>query len=137
MQLDAFLRAHGFMTVERPPELWEADVELEPLTRAMGELLAYALRHHNDLSGLVLNASNVTIESEGPRGISSGDYVALTVRGPGAWKDVSWIQSDPPTTFDKFGDLAGALTAAGAVHAYARDLGPEGGSITVLYARLA
>jgi hypothetical protein len=123
------------MQVERPPLLWEADAELEPVIRVLGEMLALALRHHNDLKGLVLNASNVTIEPEGPRGVASGDYVALTVLAPGEWEDLSWLPGDPPTTFDQFGDLAAALGNAGVPYAYTRRLEGEG-SLTVFLPRL-
>ncbi len=137
MELDALLRAHEFMRVERPPLLWEAEAELQPVIRMLGELLALALRHHNDLATLTLNASNVTLEPDGPDGVAPGDYVALTVRGPGDdWEDLTWRPGAPETTFDRFGDLGRALEGAGARFAYTRLLG-DGGSITVLLPRLS
>lgn len=136
MELDAFLRAHEFMRVERPPLLWEADAELEPVIRMMGEMLALALRHHNDLAALTLNASNVTLEDPGPEAVAPGDYVALTVSGPGDdWEDLTWRPGSPATTFDQFGDLGRALDVAGVPFAYARRLA-DGGTITVYLPRL-
>ena len=137
MELDSLLRAHEFMRVERPPLLWEADAELDPVIRMLGEMLALALRHHNDLATLTLNASNVSVEEEGPDGVDLGDYVALSVVGPGEdWKDRTWRPGSPATTFDQFGDLGRALAGAGVRFAYTRRLG-EGGSITVWLPRLA
>jgi len=135
VELDAFLRSHEFMRVERPPLLWEADVELEPLIGMMGEMLALGLRHHNDLAALVLNASNVTVEGDPPEGVALGDYVALTVRGPGSdWEDLRWLPGSSATTFDQFGDLGRVLESAGARFAYTRNLVDEG-SITVFLPR--
>jgi hypothetical protein len=123
------------MRIERPPQLWEADAELEPVIRMMGEMLALALRHHNDLAALTLNASNVTVESPGPEGVAPGDYVALSVSGPGAdWEDLRWIPGSPATTFDQFGDLGRALHGAGVRFAYTRKL-EEGGSVTTFLPR--
>lgn len=131
MELDAFLRAHEFVRVERPPVLWEANAELEPVIRMMGEMLALALRHHNDLAALTLNASNVTVEGDPPDGAELGDYVALTVSAPGDdWEDLTWRPGSPATTFDQFGDLGRALEGAGVRFAYTRRL-EDGGSITI------
>jgi hypothetical protein len=138
LELDALLRSHEFMRVERPPHLWEADAELEPVIRMLGELLAYAMRMGpGELSQLTLNASNVSVVEDAPEGVALGDYVALTVRGPGdEWADRRWVPGDAATTFDRFGDLARALDGAGARFAYTRDLA-EGGSITAFLPRLA
>jgi hypothetical protein len=38
MRLDALLRAHGFMRVERPPRLWEADTDDERFIPLLGEV---------------------------------------------------------------------------------------------------
>lgn len=64
MQLDALLRAHELMRVEWPPLLWAADAELNPVLRMLGEMLALALRHHNDLATLTLSSSNITVEGD-------------------------------------------------------------------------
>lgn len=47
MELDALLRAHAFMRVERPPLLWELDAQDEPFNVApaadtAGATYAYA-----------------------------------------------------------------------------------------------
>jgi hypothetical protein len=131
VELDALLRAHEFMRVERPPLLWETDAELEPLIRMLGEMLALGLRHNNDLAELTLNASNVTLEPDGPDGVVPGDYVGLTVSGPGStWEDLTWRPGSPSTSFDQFGDLGRTLEGAGARFAYTRRL-QDGGAITV------
>jgi hypothetical protein len=38
IDLDALLNAHAFMRVERPPLLWEVDVDDEPFIRTLGEM---------------------------------------------------------------------------------------------------
>ena len=86
IDLDALLTAHAFMRVERPPELWQVDVDDEPFIRMLGEMIVVGLLHHDVLAELTLNASNVTVGEEGPDGVAPGDYVAVTVRGPGAWE---------------------------------------------------
>jgi hypothetical protein len=43
MDLDALLRAHGFMRVERPPLLWSPDTEDEQFLRMLGEMIALGL----------------------------------------------------------------------------------------------
>jgi hypothetical protein len=91
IDLDALLNAHAFMRVERPPELWEVDVLDEPFIRMLGEMIVVGLLHHDVLAELTLNASNVTVDDEGTDGVAPGDYVAITVAGPGAWdRDVTW-----------------------------------------------
>ncbi len=44
MDLGPLLNAHAYLRVERPPELWEADVDDVPLVRVLGEMIATALR---------------------------------------------------------------------------------------------
>jgi hypothetical protein len=133
MKLDDFLRAHEFMRVERPPELWEINCEDDTaFVNVLGETIVVGLLHGNELADMVLNASNVTIdESAGSQNLRSGDYVALTVRGRGEWEDGRWY----PGAEDVPGDLAKLrepFEVARVPHAYTRDLGAEGGSITVL-----
>ena len=43
MRLDALLRAHGFMKIERPPELWEADSDDARFLPLLGEINARLL----------------------------------------------------------------------------------------------
>lgn len=100
IDLDALLTAHAFMRVERPPELWQVDVEDEPFIRMLGEMIVVGLPHHDVLADLTLNASNVTVGDDGPDGVAPGDYVTMTVRGPGAWEvDRSWT----PASVDRSG----------------------------------
>jgi hypothetical protein len=86
VDLEALLNAHAYMRVERPPLLWEVDVLDEPFIRLLGELIVVGLLHHDVLGELTLNASNVTVEGEPPEGVSLGDYVAITIAGPGEWE---------------------------------------------------
>ena len=39
IDLDALLNAHAFMVVERPPRLWEVDVDDEPFIRMLSEMI--------------------------------------------------------------------------------------------------
>jgi len=135
MELDAPLRAQSAVKVERPPALWEADTESEPFLALLGELIALGLGRGNDLARLTLNVANVVVEpgdEDGP--IPEGEFVAITVRGSGSWDDEVWRAGQRPGT-GLFEGLGPAATRAGAVYAYARDLG-EDGSVTVLLPRL-
>jgi hypothetical protein len=134
IDLDALLNAHAFMRVERPPELWELDVLDEPFIRMLGEMIVVGLLHHDVLAELTLNASNVTADDEGTDGVAPGDYVAITVAGPGAWdRDVTWM----PTSVEPLwsADLDAAVRAASVSFAYLRRLSDDEGSITVLIPR--
>lgn len=54
-------------------------------------MIVVGLLHHEVLAELTLNASNVTIGEDGPDGVAPGDYVAVTIHGPGAWeRDMTW-----------------------------------------------
>src|SRR5215813_13829642 len=106
MKLDAIVRAHEFMHVERPPVLWEADTQDEVFIRLLGEMISFTLQRNLDVSALTLNVANVVVDSHAAReGMPAGDYLAVTVRGPGSgtpelvWKPTS------PLTFAPFGDL--------------------------------
>src|SRR6266545_960308 len=60
-ELEGILNAHAFLRVERPPVLWETDVDLEAFIRALGEMIAAGLvRNGQELSEITLNVSNVT-----------------------------------------------------------------------------
>ena len=62
-ELEGLLRAHSFLKVELPPELWEPDAELEPFIRALGEMIAAGLvRNGQELGEITLNVSNVVVE---------------------------------------------------------------------------
>jgi hypothetical protein len=122
------------MRVERPHLLWEVDVDDEPFIRMLGEMIVVGLLHHDVLAELTLNASNVTVGDDGPAFVAPGDYVAITVAGPGNWEpDVSWT----PASAEPFwsGDLDAAVRAASAAFAYRRRLGDDEGSITVFIPR--
>jgi len=134
IDLDALLRAHAFMRVERPPELWQVDVDDEPFIRMLGEMIVVGLLHHDVLAELTLNASNVTVGEEGPDGVAPGDYVAVTVRGPGAWeRDQAWTPSSSEQLWS--GDLDAAVRAAFVAYASLRRPSPDEGSITVFIPR--
>jgi hypothetical protein len=130
IDLEALLKAHAFMHVERPPLLWEVDVLDEPFIRMLGELIVVGLLHHDVLGDLTLNASNVSVEGEPPEGVAAGDYVAITVLAPGDWeRDAAWTpDATEPLWSD---DVDAALRAASVSFAYLRRLGRDGGSITV------
>src|ERR1700752_381770 len=117
IDLDALLNAHAFMQVERPPSLWDVDVDDEPFIRMLGEMIVVGLLHHDVLAELTLNASNVTVGDDGPDGVGSGDYVAISITGPGAWeRDASWTPASTEPFWSP--DLDAAVRAAGASFAY-------------------
>jgi hypothetical protein len=137
VELDGYLRAHAFMQVERPPELWEPDTEDEPFLRMLGEMIVIGLGRGNELGDLVLAASNVTAEEDADEEsrLEPGDYVALTVRGAGDWeRDDVWRAGEGPTR-GLLCNVGPAADEAGAVYAYTRNLGREG-SVTVFLPRL-
>lgn len=134
IDLDALLNAHAFMRVERPSQLWEVDVDDETFIRMLGELTVVGLLHHDVLAELTLNASNVTVGDEGPVGVDAGDYVAISIRGPGAWEpDARWTPASTEPFWSP--DLDAAVRAASASFAYRRWLGDDEGSITVFVPR--
>jgi hypothetical protein len=139
MDLQALVRAHGFMRTEAPPAIWEADTQDEPFLKMLGEMIVIGLGRGNDLAELVLNVSNVTIEpDEDPEDrvwAEPGDYVAITVRGAGTWEDDVWRAGQGPTK-GLLVHVGPAADDAGAVVAYTRNLRGEG-SVTALVPRLA
>jgi hypothetical protein len=116
--------------VERPPEVWAPASALEPFIRLLGELIAAGLaRNGNELAGLTLNVSNVTVEPDAAGTIPAGDFVAVTVRGAGDWEpEVSWPREGAFLT----PDIAAAASDARAAYGYTRLIGESEGSITVL-----
>lgn len=136
MDLEALLRAHAFMKVERPPLLWSPDTDDEPFLRMLGEMIALGLGRGIELEDLTLNVSNVTVEPDDEgEWIPEGDYVAITIRGAGVWEDDVWRAGQGPTT-GLLSNVGPAADTAGAVFAYVRNLGTEG-SVTALLPRLA
>jgi hypothetical protein len=140
MQLEPILRAHAYMKVERPPELWEADTEDWRFLPLLGEIIAAALASGTPLGELTLNASNIGVEPPEagedrivPR---PAEYVAITVRGPtDLGPDETWHPSAPHRPSLLF-RLHQRLLAAGARFAYIRRIPPDG-SFTVFFSRLA
>jgi hypothetical protein len=139
MRVDPILRAHAFMKVERPPELWEADTEDWRFLPLLGEMVAAALSTGNHLSELTLNAANVVVEpaedNEEGQHPEPAEYLAITVSGPTDFgPDDRWY----PGAVRRAGllfRLHDRLTAAGAKFAYIRRIPPQG-SFTVFFARL-
>jgi hypothetical protein len=85
-ELEGILNADAFLMVERPPVLWETDVDLEAFIRALGEMIAAGLvRNGQELSEITLNVSNVTVEPEAAGPMPAGDFVAVTIRSRGDW----------------------------------------------------
>jgi hypothetical protein len=135
-ELEGLLRAHSFLKVERPPELWEPEVELEPFIRLLGEMIAAGLvRNGQELGEITLNVSNVVVDESAAGPMPMGEFVAVTIRSAGDWS--------PETTWDPVGkhegspvssDIENALSVASAAWAYTRELGNEG-SVTVLFPR--
>jgi hypothetical protein len=138
MDLDGPLRAQTALKVERPPTLWDAETEVEPFLALLGEMIALGLGRGNELGDLTLNVTNVVVEpdedDEQVDRIPDGEYVAITVRGFGAWDDDTWRAGQGPIT-GLLSNVGSAADAAGAVYAYARDLVPEG-SVTVFLPRV-
>jgi hypothetical protein len=137
MDLEAHLRSHAFMKVERPPLMWSPDIEDGPFLLMLGEMIALGLGRGTELADLTLNVSNVTVdpgEDKDVESIPEGDYVAVTVRGAGVWEDDLWRAGQGATT-GLLGNVVTAAHAAGAVYAYTRNLGSEG-SVTALLPRL-
>jgi hypothetical protein len=138
MDLEAHLRSHAFMKVERPPLMWSPDTEDEPFLLMLGVMIALGLGRGTELADLTLNISNVTVdpdaEDEEGEAIPDGDYVAVTGRGAGVWEDDLWRASQGATP-GLLGNVGPAAEAAGAVYAYTRNLGSEG-SVTALLPRL-
>ena len=128
-ELESLLRAHGFLTVERPPVLWSLHTTgLESFVRALGESIAAALvRNGNDLAAVTLGVSNI-VDDEGR------EFVGVTLSGAGAWApEATWRAGSDVILAGA--DLTAALSAAGAVFGYVRDLGDGTGSVTAWYPR--
>jgi hypothetical protein len=136
MNLDPLLRAHGFMHVERPPELWHAEADDVRLVPLLGEMIAFGLSRGNVLSALTLNAANVVVEDDGDGLAPRGEYVALSVTGKGDWRP-EWIwRPEDSLPGGAYTDLGRALADSGVAFAYARYMG-DTGSITAFVRRAA
>src|SRR5215467_7065205 len=99
-------------------------------------MIAFALQRSLDVSALTLNVANVVVDSHAAReGMPVGEYLAVTVRGPGSGTpELVWWPS-APLTFGPFGDLDKAALQSRAIWVYSRNLGEEG-SITAFFRRL-
>jgi hypothetical protein len=134
MKIDSLLRAHAFMRVERPPTIWEADVEDISFVPLLGEMIVVGLTRGNKLEDLTLLASNVVVDAAAAGDVPQGEYVAISVKGRGDWApEWRWrpggpFPGGPYANFDR-------LATSGAVFAYGRSEN-EGGSVTVFLPRL-
>jgi len=136
VDIDALMNEHAFMSVERQQSLWEVNVDDEPFIRMLGEMIVVGILHHDVLAELTLNASNVTVGDDGPDGVGSGDYVAISIKGPGEWEeDARWTPASTEPFWSP--DLDAAVRAASASFAYRRRLGDDEVSITVFVPRSA
>jgi hypothetical protein len=134
MNLQSVLRAHDFMRVERPAELWHVDVEDGRLIPLLGEMVAFALSRGNVLGKLVLHAANVVIEKASSNDIPSGEFVAISIVGKGDWgPEWTWRPgaASPTSASSK---LQRVIANSSAAFAYARHIS-DGGSITVFLPR--
>jgi hypothetical protein len=140
LRLEALLRSHGFMRVERPPELWEADAEDTTLVPLLGEMIVARLALGGRLEELTLNASNVVVTAEDfddeGRGPAPGEYVALTVMGEGAPEDDATWSPQGAARAGALKRFAGRLADAGVRYAYTRSFDGKG-TVTVFLARKA
>ena len=138
LNLEAILTAHSFLTVERPPLLWELDTDDdERFIRLLGEMIAAGLaRNGGDLPSIILNVSNVTVPPAAVDPMPAGDFVAITIRSRGDWSPElarrPIPKGHPPIVS---ADLEAAAVAAGAAYCYTRVLGPDEGSVTAFFAR--
>ena len=138
MELGPYLNAHAFLRVERPPTLWEADADDEPVLRMLGEMLAAALARGAELSAIVLRANNVTVESEEEEHPPAvGDYVVLSVLAEGDWlPECVWAPTAAAGGTLVNADLDAAARGAGVRYAYTRQEN-DIGSVTVFLPRLS
>lgn len=137
MRLEPLLRAHGFMKVEQPPLLWEAETEDVRFVPLLGEMIAAGLAGGSTLAELTLNASNIVVspdddvESLIP---APGEYVGITVSGQTTFgPDERWHPSLARGT-GVLARLHDRLETAGARFAYIRSVPPKG-SFTVFFDR--
>lgn len=141
MRLESLLRAHAYLRVERPPELWEAEAVDTTLVPLLGEMIASRLvLNGGRLEELTLNASNVVVQADDfddeGGAPAPGEYVALTVMGEGAPEDEATWSPERAARAGTLKRLARELATAGARYAYTRSFDGKG-TITVFLARKA
>lgn len=134
-ELGRILRAHGFLDVQRPPQLGDLETEgLEQFVRLLGELIAAGLaRNGLQLAALQLGVANIDVEPGASGSLPGGSHVGVSISGTGDWPDGTWSPSNPAELLNA--DVTGALAAAGAAYAYTRRLGDDAGSVTALFRR--
>lgn len=143
MRTRDLLRAHDFLRTEAPEQLWDAPVDGQAMIALLGELLAAATRAGTPLEGLTLSAANIVVEPEPDGGdeqpatrCAPGEYVGLTVRGPGVWMtDWVWKEGGSPPVAPLLA-LAPRFYGSGVCYAYGRYLGSES-SVTLFVPRAA
>jgi hypothetical protein len=140
MKLGPLLRAHAYMNVERPPELWDVVTDDYSFIPLLGEMIAASLGGGLALADLTLNASNVVIEpsEEGepdqPSHPTPGEYVAISVTTPAdLGPDSRWYPGRPPAS-GLLHSLNDRLLVAETRFAYIRRLAPRS-SFTVFLDR--
>ena len=138
MDLGPLLNAHAHLRVERPPLLWEADIDDQALVRVLGEMIVAALTRGTDLADVVLRANNVTVEPDPDEELvvpAPGDYIALSILGAGSWgPEIHWRPAQAPAPVLVSATLDAAARAAGIPYAYTRS-GADGGSVTIFLRR--
>src|SRR5687767_10308621 len=86
MNLTDTLQDYELLRLERPPLLWEADTDEVACRRLLDQLIALGWPGQDEPRGLSLNVSNVTVPGDSAdERLAAGDYVAVTLRGPGEW----------------------------------------------------
>ena len=133
--LEGLLKAHAFLRVERPPELWAPAAELESFVRLLGEMISAGLvRNGGVLAEITLNVAKVTVEPSDESPVPAGDFVAISIVADGDWRpETTWPDASAASPFVNT-DLDAAARRAGARYGYTRALGDRG-SVTVFFDR--
>ena len=137
IDLEALIRAHPFITIERPPELWQVEIDDVLFIRFFGELLVALLgRNGGELAAVAVQFSNVVVEPATAGPMPQGEFVAITglfsADSVPEFARVPDRHAKPPLLST---DLESAAATAGAVWAYTRSLGGGKGGVTVLFPR--
>jgi hypothetical protein len=136
VDLGPLLNAHAYLTVERPPHLWEADCDDRAVITLLGEMIVAALVRGTELADVVLRVNNITVEHDEGHPPGAGDFVGITILGRGDWApEVSWDPGPGSQPVLVSADLDAAARDARARWAYVRSSG-DGGSVTVFFPRL-
>jgi len=135
MLLLPVIRAHVALRTEAPPETWEADSTEADFVPLLSEMLARAAR--TPIDSLTLGIANVVVgpdpDPDGATSVPEGEYVAVTLVGPGDWSsDWRWLPTSPDTTPLVIPPVC--LRSAQVRFAYGRHLGTSS-SLTVFLGR--